>query len=354
MKNSSDKKIKSRFTIGTNDERPHINEIYTMREWWYYNAFFNHQESELKNWSIILSISNFPNFSFTKILLYDNKNNNYGDAYFKLKEETKIIESNVNVNCDKSFIKGVYPKWNVHFENIGMDNKRIVADLEYKATKQPVWILKNTGHDISTSILGYYFIMNCDVEGTVIIDNTKYKVKGVGYHDHTWSPIHKKRDKILDKKDAKRRGLVWDWIYFHLDDGWNIFIGKIYFSKRNLLSYLMPGSLNFVSNKNDVMESYLFPIIYKNFQKTSIPNLKIPDEINIKSIKINPFNKYPIKGPFYMDINYKAENIKESLFGNPPHWALWNSSGKVTVKLIGFRKEIMLKGLGIMEYTVNV
>jgi len=362
MKNSSNKKINSRFTIEVNDERPHKNEIYMMREWWYYNAIFNHKESDLKNWSISSSISISPRFGSTVIVLYDDKNNNYGSITdFKTTEEIKVKGHGVNVNIDRSFIRGMYPKWNVHFENTSMDNIEIVADLEYKATKQPIWILKNTGHNISTSMLGYYFIMNCDVEGTITMDNTKYKIKGIGYHDHTWSPIYKKKVKTLDKTTTKKlktiafnRDFNWDWIYFHFDNRSNIFIGKIYFSKRNLISFLMPGTLNFVTNENKLTESYFFPIIYKNFQKTSIPNLKIPNEINIKSMKINPLNKYPIKGPFLLELNYKTENIKELVYGDSPQWGIWTSSGKVTGKLRGFRKEIELKGFGIVEYTDNV
>jgi hypothetical protein len=116
----------------------------------------------------------------------------------------------------------------------------------------------------------------------------------------------------------------------------------------------MPVIFNFVTNENKPTESYFFPIIYKNFQKTSIPNLKVPTEINIKSMKMNPLNKYPIKGPFFIELNYKIENIKELVSGNPPRQGIWYSSGKVVGKLKGFRKEIELKGSGIMEYTDNV
>ena len=95
-------------------------------------------------------------------MFYDDKNNNYGGRYRALIGDKKIEEYGININCGKSFVKGMYPKWNIHFENTGMDNNEIVADLEYKSTKQPIWIFKNTGNNVSTSRLGYYFIMNCD------------------------------------------------------------------------------------------------------------------------------------------------------------------------------------------------
>ncbi len=356
MKNSNNNTISSRYKIGLNDEGPHTNKTYIMREWWYYNAIFNHPKSELKNWFTLLSISSNLHSDSIKLLLHDDKNKNYGGLYDKPKGETQAKGPGVNVNFDKCNIKGIYPKWNLHFENTGLDNKEIVADLEYKATKHPIWLLRNTGHNISTSRYGYYFIMNCDVEGKITIDNTKYDVKGTGYYDHTWSPIYKKKDKTLDSKIKKFKidVYVWDWFFFRLENGWNIFIGKIHFGKRNLFSSLMPGTLNIVSKENDMMESYFFPITYKNFQKTSNPNLKIPKEINIKSMKINPLNKNPIKGPLFLDLNYKTENIKEFLFGDPPQWGIWDSSGKVSGRIRGFRKEIELKGLGIMEYTNNV
>lgn len=356
MKNIINKRIASRYIIGENDEGFHENKTYSMREWWYYNAFFNHSKSDLKNWSILLSLSINQYCDSIKIILYDDKKNNYGGSYLQKKGELKAKGSCVNVHIAKSFIKGMYPKWDLHFENTGMDNKEIVADLEYKATKQPIWIVKNTGCNTPTSILGYYFVMNCEVKGVISIDNTKYNVKGIGYYDHTWSPLYKKQNKQPDDTERKIKmdTYVWDWIYFHLNNGWNIFAGKIYFSKKNKFSFFMPGSLNFISDENNMMESYFFQIMHKKFQKTSMPNIKTPKEINIKAMKINPLNKYPIKGPLYLDLNYETNNIREFLYGDPPHWGIWDGFGKVSGKLKGFGKEIDLEGFGITEYTNNI
>jgi hypothetical protein len=357
MKNINNRKKNSRFTIGINDEGQHKNEMFKMREWWYYNAYFNHPESELKNWSIILTIIVYPRFSVKMMVLFDDKNNNYGGLNGKPIEEIQINESGINVNCGKSFIKGKYPKWNIHFENHEKSDKEIIVDLEYKATKQPIWILKNTGNNKSTSVLGYYFIMNCEVDGKITIDNKEYNVKGVGYHDHPWMPIRKKKNKVLDttKKLPKRfRLLQWDWIYILLDNEWSIFIATIHLLKGNLLSSLMPRCLIFVSKEIKIMESYFFQIKYKNLQKTSIQNIKIPKEINIKSVKINPLNKFPIKRPLFLNLNYKVENIKETCIGKPKNFGIWISSGKVTGKIKGIREEIELKGFGIMEHTKDI
>jgi hypothetical protein len=229
-------------------------------------------------------------------------------------------------------------------------------DLEYKATQKPVWIFKNMGQNTTTSKYGYYFVTNCEVNGNIILNDKKYKVKGVGYHDHTWSPLFKKKNSLYEKKSKRYSevALVYDWLYFHFKNDWNVFIGKLHLSKRNLFSLFIPGTFNLVSNDCKLMDSYFVPIKYKNFKKTSIPDLKFPYEITIKSIKLNPFNKYPIKGPLFLELTYKTENLKESLYGKPPFWGMWYSSGKVFGKLKGVRKEIDLEGFGILEYTRNI
>ena len=81
MKNSNNNTISSRYKIGLNDEGPHTNKTYIMREWWYYNAIFNHPKSELKIWFTLLSISSNLHSDSIKLLLHDDKNKNYGGLY---------------------------------------------------------------------------------------------------------------------------------------------------------------------------------------------------------------------------------------------------------------------------------
>jgi predicted secreted hydrolase len=342
----------SKYTLKENDEGQHHNSFFKLQEWWYYNVLFNNSESELKNWTVAISFCTFSHTDSIKLVLHDDKQKSYGDIYLKPVGTCKTKRSGVNVNLNSSYAIGQYPKWHVYADNKNLDNPEITVDLDFKANSLPIWLLKNTGFNLSTSPFGYYCIMNCDVKGEISVDDRVYKVKGLGYHDHTWMPSLKEteikhKEKLIDFN-------IWDWLCIHFDNGWDVFIGKIHSYQRFAFSNLIPGSLCISPNGKESVECNFFPLEFIEYTDSSIPSLKIPTKIHIKALKMNLLRKKPLKGPFFLDIYYEAENIKECIPRDPPTWCQWETTGKVYGEIRGFRKKIKLNGWGMMETTSNI
>ncbi len=347
IKQNVSSSLKPRNKIGQLDEGPHKNKRYLNREWWYYNVVFNDKDSELKDWIIKCSINRAVSSDSIKLILHDNKKENYGGIYKKEKGATIAKGPGVNVKFDKCQIKGMYPKWHVHMENTGMDKKEIKADLDFKAKSKPFWIIKNTGKNKSESILGYYYVMNSDVKGEISIDGKKYNVKGLGYYDHTWSPYSKKE---AENKTFNFRGNVWDWLLIRLENNWNLFIGKIYPKNRKITTTFSPGGITVISNNDKISEVYLFPVYYKDFQEMPNSHINVPSNINIKTVKLNPFNNQISKTPLFLDLNYKTNNINEYLYDKKTSFGQWDSTGKITGIIKSRGKNKKIKGVGVMEY----
>ena len=338
----------SRYLLKERDEGAHHNDVFKHQEWWYYNVLFNDPKSELKNWSVAISLATFPHVDSVKFIIHDDKDGNYGNIYLKPKGTCKASNSDVDVKIDSSYAIGKYPKWHVYADNKNLDTPEISVDLDFKANSLPMWILKNTGLNLTTSLFGYYCIMNCDAKGEVTIDDKVYKVKGVGYHDHTWMPMLK--EPVVEKSEQKLIDFnVWDWLNIHFDNGWDAFIGKIHSTQRFPLTKLLPGSLSITPDGKKLIECYFFNIENLEHQDTSFPSIKIPKKIQIKGLKINPIN-----GQFFIDLFYEIDNVKECFPRDPPSWGQWEATGKVYGEIKMFKKKIKLNGWGIMEITHSI
>jgi len=337
----------SRYVLKENDEGAHNNIIFKIQEWWYYNALFNSSDNVLKNWVVSISLARYPHVDAIKLVLHDNDKKNYGGIYLKPVGTFKTYGNAVNVKIDNCYAIGKYPRWQVKADNLNLDEHEIIVKLDFKANSFPMWMLKNTGLNLSTSPYGYYCIMNCDVKGEVSLDGKTHKVRGLGYHDHTWMPLLKAPDIEKDEKKIIDFN-IWDWLCIHFDNGWDTFVGKIHSHQRLPFSNLIPGSLGITKDGKKLIECYFFPLKYLELQKTSIPSVKIPKKIQIKSLKINPFNK-----SFFLDVYFELNNVIECLPRDPPKWGQWEATGKVYGKFKMPRKTINLKGWGIMEITNN-
>ena len=342
----------SKYTLKENDEGNHFNSYFPLQEWWYYNVLFNDKNSDLKDWSLTISIGTFPHTDSLKLVLHDDKEKSYGNIYLKPIGTFKSEGKAVNIKLDSTYAKGQYPNWHVHSDNLKLDDHEIIVDLKFKANSLPMWIIKNTGFNNSSSPLGYYVVMNCDVSGEVFFDGKKHKVKGIGYHDHTWMPMSKNTSSKPKKKLIDFN--IWDWICIHFDNGWDAFIGKIHSHQRFDLSNLIPGSICISPGGRKLVECKYFPLEYVEFKDSIIPHLKIPTKIHMKAVKINYSRKSPLTRPFNLDLTYEVENIKECIPRDPPTWIQWETTGKVYGEINESGKKTKLKGWGIMETTSNV
>jgi len=351
-KDSENVPSSKRYVLKENDEGPHYSNFFDIREWWYYNALFNKPGSELINWSVAVSLGASTRYDSLKLILHDDADKNYGDIYLGSKGTTKIDGPRVDVKFYDSFIRGRYPNWHVFAENTAMDKKAIVVDLDFTASSLPMWIFMNTGRNFSKSPFGYYCLLNCDVKGEVKLDDKVYKVGGLGYHDHTWSPSF--HIDSIGKKTHSVGVSVWDWLCIHFDNGWDMFVGKIYSSRYSFFSKFMPGSICLTTDGKKLIECIFFVLDYEKPQQTSISSIKIPTKINIKARKTFTRKNIPLTGPLDFDVYFEADNVKECLCGAPPTWGQWESTGRVYGEVRGSGKSIKLNGWAIMEIARNM
>ena len=204
-----------------NDEGSHFHRLLPMREWWYFNIIFDKPDTELRNWSAMISFNHMSK-SFDKpdilfVTLYDDANNTYGGM---INEQSGTLQSSspgVNISFLQSWVHGIYPHWTLHIEDKTADeNHTIVMDLSFNTQCLPYWVGFNTGRGNPLSLMGYYSINHCDVQGKILFDNNSYAINGTGYFDHFWLPFC-----------IGGASFFWDWFSVHLDNGLHAFIWQI-------------------------------------------------------------------------------------------------------------------------------
>lgn len=334
-----------RTSLGKYDEGFHQNEKFLLREWWYFNVIFNSPKSDLKNWIFKCSINSAVDNDSIKFFLHNANNQTLGSLYVKPKGETIASTPGVDAHFGNSFIKGMYPKWSVHMENTGFDDTELIADVTFSAKTKPLWIFKNTGKNLSTSSFGYYLVMNVAAKGTIQIDNQKYEVEGLGYYDHTWSPYAK-----IGGEKSNLRGNVWDWLLVRLDNGLNYFIAKIYPNTRSFFPVFIPGYFLCYADDGSFLENYLFYMKYNQFMDSKKTHLRIPTNIDIKSLQMISRHSFPYKTPLYFDFNYQIKNIHEYIYEKKFDFGQWDSIGTINAKITSRSERKQITGLGIMEY----
>ena len=336
--------LSPRNVLKGNDEGPHQNMIFKMKEWWYYNVYLNGENSELKNWFILMSIQLYPEFGGLKLELFDDGNKSYGGDYFMYRDNISAYGPSVNVFFNNSFEIGSYPNWHIYGEYTQKDKLEIIVNLTFKANSLPMWLVKNTGNNRSNSFFGYYCVMNCSAYGSISLNGTIYNVSGLGYHDHTWAPINTQIN-LLN---------IWDWLCIHFDNGWDMFVGKIYLERRNFTSKFVPGSLCFTTSGIKFYEGHFFLLDYEENKNSSIPNIEIPIKVHIKALFLNTLGLKDLRGPILLDFYYEAKNIREDLHGDPLYRGYWVSQGKIygSAKSLGIT--ISLHGWAVFETTSNI
>ena len=198
--------------------------------------------------------------------------------------------------------------------------------------------------------------------GNISLNGTIYNVSGLGYHDHVWAPMNLKNLKFINSENIKnwkennKFNLLnlWDWLCIHFDNGWDMFVGKIYSNKNAPGSNFGPGYLCFTPSGKKLYESYFFSLDYTETKNSTIPDVKIPIKIHIKALIFNTIGMYQFKGPILFDFYYEAINIQEELFGSSPNWGIWQSQGKINGYVKNLGKTTPLDGWAIMETTDNL
>ncbi|HEC94642.1 MAG TPA: hypothetical protein ENI45_01590 [Thermoplasmatales archaeon] len=255
--------LPSRRTITGEDEGCHYKSVLVGREWWYFTAVFNDENSELKDWSVAISFNHMAYgdlFGELKpdvlmITLYDTNGNAYGGLVNKKRGTLDATTPGVDVTFEHSWVQGQYPKWHVHIEDDEIDEQHeIKIDLDYLAHSFPLWTYDTRLLNNSKSKLANYVFIGCTVTGTVTLDGETFMVKGTGNHEHAWSPFYVRRSFI----DG------WDWFHITLDNGWQMFISKFYPTPQSVtskLSKIQPfGTLLLTPDGESITEFSVFDL----------------------------------------------------------------------------------------------
>jgi predicted secreted hydrolase len=323
-----------RHALEPEDEGPHFHRLLQMREWWYFNVIFDKPDSELKNWSAMISF-NHQSKPFRKpdilfITLYDDTDKTYGGMINRERGALQATGPGVNVTFEDSWVKGRYPSWHLYAEDDEADeNHEIIFNLSFEAETLPYWVLMNTGRGVSWSLLGYYSINSCDVKGKVTMDGRTYKVHGTGYHDHTWVPF------IIGEASY-----FWDWFSVHFDNGLHAFIWNIIpLNACNSKSF--NPTFCWITDGQNFTDVEIFITEYLEFENTSFPHFKRPKLFHISS------NLSDLK----IDLYLKTKNMHEYLWGEITliDIGLWEGTAAVHGTLTIGDNTMEVKGSAISE-----
>jgi len=219
----------SRRDVSAADEGVHFDDLRVSREWWYFTAVFNDTTSMLQNWGIAVSFAHMARgdlFGTNKpdlfvVNLLGNGSEAYGGLINKehylgiLREGTLLAETpGVKLQFESSWVEGVYPDWHLHADSQDIDSShQIIIDLQYHAVSLPVWTYGPRAFNDTGGELDSYVVLDCEIIGSVMIDNTAFQVKGTGTHEHAWTPH------LVLRASLKS----WDRFVFTLDNGWTIY-----------------------------------------------------------------------------------------------------------------------------------
>jgi predicted secreted hydrolase len=276
-----------RRDVSPEDEGVHYDKIRISREWWYFGAVFNDEDSELKDWSVSISFNHMARGDLIGtlkpdllvVVLHGENGKTFGGMINKkrhlgiLNSGTLIASSpGVNVEFDNSWAEGEYPNWHVHAEDKDIDeNHEIIIDLDYTTSSLPIWTIGTRAFDKSKSSIANYLFTGVEVTGTVEIDGEKFIVKGTGHHEHAWSP------------QAVTKGLIngWDWFHVTLDNGWNIYESNYY------------PTPQYVSSKSSIINPFGTLLITTDNGETMTELKNVDLEITREDDKIFPFVRMP-------------------------------------------------------------
>ena len=223
-----------RREVSPDDEGVHFDKLQICREWWYYSAVFTGKNSELNNWSVLISFNHMARGDLLGtnkpdllvVSLHGPNGETFGgminkERYLGILQSGTLIASSpgVNLQYDNSWAEGEYPNWHVHAEDEDIDSAHeIIIDLDFIANSLPLWTIGNRAFDESKSSIANYLFTGLMVNGTVRIDGTEYQVSGMGYHEHSWTP------NAITKASVNG----WDWLHITLDNGWQLYEANFY------------------------------------------------------------------------------------------------------------------------------
>jgi len=135
----------------------------------------------------------------------------------------------------------------------------------------------------------------------------------------------------------------------HFENGWDMFIGKLYLGKYNSFSKFIPGILCFTPDGSKLYECYFFILDHVENTDSSAPGTKIPSKIHIKALILNTIGIKEFKGSLILDFYYEAKNKQETVVGVPPSFGIFQSQGRTYGVAKSLGKTVKLDGWAIIE-----
>ena len=353
-----------RQVIGSNDEGSHDKDNSTHQEWWYFIAFFNSNDSELKNWSMMVSFNQMALIDILFCAVFeDGTNRSYGGTITTWTGTLTAAKSGVNVSFLNSTVKGRYPQWEIYAEYNESHKGAVVVNVTYTAQSLPLWLFMNLGYNRSRSPLGHYCIITSDVQGTVTINNTTYMVHGAGYHEHSWVNVKQTNPAPLHHRFIERHQAIsgdvplwqllldaWDWTSIFLENGWNIFVAKI--CQQSPISRMFPGSLWVTPDGENITECRHFDFEYLETINTTIPTIEIPTKIHIKAFFVKVLLRNPSEGLVRLDLTIEVVNRGEFTWHDPEvSFGVWECPCIVEGTLSWGIHRVRLQGRAMLEIT---
>jgi hypothetical protein len=253
-------KEKSKNPWTVEDEKGHF---LSVKEWWCGELFFKSIEDN-KKWSLKTGFTRWfvtskKLFSIFEMTLFD-LDNNLHFPYFSWTKSAKLEQNKENliVNYEDSYLKGSFPKYQMHLKNPKNDTE---LDIDYNAKSLPHWVAQDVTGGWLPMGLGFYrygFIPKNDISGTMKIKDKTYNIEGQGYFEHVWGDFSNRNPltnvgglkktmrtytklagwwlhnhKIRIPKSiifsSENNPFGYDWAWALLDNGWTVFYGNILF-----------------------------------------------------------------------------------------------------------------------------
>jgi len=356
-----------RRDVSPEDEGVHYDKLRIAREWWYFGAVFSDEESELKDWSIQISFNHMARGDLIGTLkpdllvvnLYGPDGETFGGMINKkrylgiLNTGTLIASSpGVSVEFEDSWAEGSYPNWHVHAEDKDIDESaEIIIDLDYNSDSLPIWTIGNRAFDESKSSIANYLFSGCEVSGTVKINGEEFSVKGIGHHEHSWTP------------KAITLGVIngWDWFNLVLDNGWSVYSTTYYPMPQAITSkttLINPLSTLLITTDNGETFTELRNVDLKITRQDEqiFPFVKMPTDFEIVAQpSFNPI--YAVSQALLfgtsteLDVDIEVENSINKVWKFPTYLGMKTSSCEIEGTLSWSDEEgdhnIPINGIGV-------
>jgi hypothetical protein len=346
------------------------------KEWWCVEGFFTTIENN-KKWSFKAHLyqaigrdkSIWSIYSITLFDLNAHKIYSYDSSNDSLKLQT--AKDNFFIKYDKSYIKGSYPRYQMHF----LDSiNNINLNLKYNAESLPYWIAQKITDGWLPWGLGFFrfgFILKNDINGTININNQKLSIIGKGYFEHIWGDfsffylssfrrsikktistyakllvnwIHNQNIKfpksILLSNDNRPPGYDWAWIL--LENGWSVFFGNMTFW---LTEGLGTGILILSKDGIKYNEFSNFHFKYNKMKYLKKYDFYYPIELEINATKDNEKLYLHIRNTSKSIENLTEATEKKGLYGV----VICEIPSNVDGYYYNSNKKIIIKGLSKME-----